>query len=133
MDRDRLEALLHQALDSAPISVDAAWLFGSQARGTAGSGSDVDVAVLLPRSGHTAYPGPALILEEFLEGVVGIPVQVVDVEQAPLDLVHRVLRDGRLLVDQDRSHRIRFEVTSRNLWFDLEPILRSYRFPGGAR
>jgi hypothetical protein len=41
--------------------------------------------------------------------------------------VHRVLRDGVLLLDHDRSARIAFEVRSRNEYFDLLPILERYR------
>ena len=46
---------------------------------------------------------------------------------APVDLVHRILRDGRLLVERDRSARIAFEVRARNEYFDLLPMLRLYR------
>jgi hypothetical protein len=54
--------------------------------------------------------------------------------RAPVDLRVRVLRDGRLLVDLDRSARIRFEVQTRNEAFDLEPILSRYRAaPGQVR
>ena len=49
---------------------------------------------------------------------------------APADLRARVLRDGVLLVDRDPSLRIRFEVRTRNEWFDLQPILREYRRMG---
>jgi len=52
---------------------------------------------------------------------------------APTDLVHRVLRDGSLLVDRDKPMRIRFEVDARNRYFDLQPFLRRYRrFPVDA-
>jgi len=44
-----------------------------------------------------------------------------------VDLVHRVLRDSLLLAERDRSARIRFEVRSRNEYFDLLPFLRRYR------
>jgi len=47
--------------------------------------------------------------------------------RAPVDLVHRVLRDGILLLDRDPSGRIRFEVRARNEYFDLLPHLRRYR------
>ena len=48
---------------------------------------------------------------------------------APADLRIRVLRDGHLIVDRDKSRRIAFEVRTRNEFFDLEPILRRYRTP----
>jgi hypothetical protein len=47
--------------------------------------------------------------------------------EASVDLRIRVLRDGRLLADVDRSARIAFEVRTRNEAFDLEPVLTRYR------
>ena len=84
----------------------AAWLFGSFARGDARADSDVDVAVLFRRTPAATLDAPPLRLA---------------------DLRARVLRDGVLLVDRDPSLRIRFEVRTRNEWFDLQPILREYR------
>jgi uncharacterized protein len=46
---------------------------------------------------------------------------------APVDLVHRVLRDRTVLLERDRVARIRFEVHARNMYLDLEPILTAYR------
>jgi hypothetical protein len=51
----------------------------------------------------------------------------VTIDAAPADLVHRVLRDGVLLVDRDRALRVRFEVASRNRYFDMTPVWREYR------
>jgi hypothetical protein len=59
--------------------------------------------------------------------VLGCPVQVVALNRASADLVHRVLRDGRLVLDHDPAARIRFEVRRRNEYFDLAPIRRLYR------
>ena len=42
-------------------------------------------------------------------------------------LVHRVMRDGVILLDRDRAARLRFEVQSRNEYFDLAPLRRLYR------
>ena len=46
---------------------------------------------------------------------------------APVDLVHRILRDQSLLLDRDPSARIRFEVDARNRYFDLKSLLDQYR------
>jgi hypothetical protein len=54
------------------------------------------------------------------------------VNQAPVDLVHRILRDGRLLCEHDRSKRVAFEVDARNRYFDLLPHLQRYREAIGA-
>jgi len=54
-------------------------------------------------------------------------VQIVVLNRASPDLVHRVLRDGQILVDRDRPRRLRFEVQARNEYFDIAPVLRRYR------
>jgi predicted nucleotidyltransferase len=111
----------------------AAWLFGSQARGTVGPASDVDVAVLFEDEPPPGLEGLGLRLEGEIERRLGRPVQVVVMNRAPVDLVHRVLRDGRLLAERNRSRRIAFEVRARNEYFDLEPILRRYRRQAAPR
>jgi len=58
---------------------------------------------------------------------VGLPVQVVIANHAPVDLLQRVLRDGVLIVDADKAARVRFEVVTRNRWWDLKPVLDRIR------
>lgn len=108
-------------------SVRAAYLYGSVARGDAGPESDVDVAVLLPEVAPPAIQREASRIEDELDRLLGRTVQVVALNLAPVDLVHRVLRDSLLLAESDRSTRIRFEVRARNEYFDLLPFLRRYR------
>jgi hypothetical protein len=62
-----------------------------------------------------------------LEHAIGRPVDLVVLNTASADLVHRVLRDGHVVVDRDRPRRIRFEVARRNEYFDLQPIRDAYR------
>jgi predicted nucleotidyltransferase len=109
----------------------AAWLYGSVARGTDTRISDVDVAVLYRLAPERSFEGLPLVLEGDLEKLLRRKVQVVALNDAPADLVHRVLRDGELLLDVDRSARIAFEVRARNDYFDLEPLRREYRRLGG--
>ncbi len=59
--------------------------------------------------------------------------RLVVLNRAPPDLVHRVLRDGKLVLDRSPSKRIRFEVKARNEFFDLLPILRQYRRVPGTK
>ncbi len=87
----------------------------------------MDVAVLFRQDPPQTLEGLALDLEENLEQAVGRPVQLVVLNQAPIDLVRQVMLHGRLLLDWDPSVRIRFEVRARNEYFDLEPHLRRYR------
>jgi predicted nucleotidyltransferase len=105
----------------------AAWVFGSTARGTASPGSDVDVAVLRGRPSTGTLDDLLCELASLLEGAVGRTVDLVVVDDADPDLVHRVLRDGMLVLDRDRSRRIAFEVRMRSLYFDLLPVREKIR------
>src|SRR5690242_13263822 len=83
----------------------AAWLFGSVARGTARPGSDVDIGVLLREDPPRTLDGYRFDLEAELENMLDVPVQLVVLNRAPVDLTRRVFRDGKLLVNQDPSRR----------------------------
>jgi predicted nucleotidyltransferase len=122
-----IEDCLREELRRAPTAVVCAYLFGSIARGDARTQSDIDVAVLFEKPPAARLDAGPLDLEGTLERALGRPVQLVVLNRAPADLVHRVLRDGRVVLDRDRAARIRFEVDKRNEYFDLEPIRRLYR------
>src|SRR4051812_23022202 len=123
MPSDDLESKLAHALAGVRADVIAAYLFGSRARGTARRDSDLDVALLLRGTPAATLEGMGLDIAADLERALGQPVDVVILNGAHVDLVHRVLRDGRLLLERDRSARIQFEVRARNDYFDMQPIL----------
>ena len=130
MNHKNIQHRLREFFAESPATaagVAAAWLFGSFARGDARDGSDVDVAVLFHRAPEPASEALPLELDGEIDRLLGRTVQVVALNTAPADLRVRVLRDGVLLLDRDPSLRIRFEVRTRNEWFDLRPILREYR------
>lgn len=118
---------LRSSLESAPAGVVAAYLYGSEARGEARPDSDVDVAVLFSEPTEPVLANAASRIEGELERVLRRPVHLVELNRAPADLIHRVLRDGLVLLDRDRAARLAFEVRARNEYFDLEPIRRLYR------
>lgn len=132
MPSPELEATLRELLDRTPSKIVAVYLYGSRARGTATTRSDVDLAVLYAEDPPATLDDLPLDLEADLERVLGMPVQAVVLNTAPVDLVHRVLRDGKLVLDRDRGRRIRFEVRARNEYFDLQPFLERYRAPRAA-
>lgn len=105
----------------------AAYLFGSHSRGTQTVDSDVDVGVLLDNEPPTGFAGLHLDLQADLAMALGHDVDLIVLNRAPPDLIHRVLRDGKLIVDLDPSCRIRFEVRARSQYLDLLPALREYR------
>jgi hypothetical protein len=133
VDAAAVEANLKAYFEEHPRGAVAAYLFGSVARGEAGPGSDVDVGVLFAAEPPATLDSPHFAIEVDLERLLGRPVQVIALNRASADLVHRVLRDGRLVLDRDRAARIRFEVRSRNQYFDMAPIRRLYRrYPAPA-
>ena len=118
---------LREACEHSPESVAAVYLFGSVARGDDRPGSDLDIGVL-GRTRDTALSDLVLgDLSDRLEAAARRNLDLVILQAAPPDLVHRVMRDGILLLDRDRSRRIAFEVQARNEYFDLEPVRRQYR------
>jgi uncharacterized protein len=125
-------ARLRRFFEDRPDDIAAVYLFGSMARGTAIASSDVDVGVLLATEPGDDLAALLLGIEGDLETTLERDVQVVVLNTAPCDLVHRVLRDGRLVFDRLPSVRVAFEVRTRNEFFDLEPILRRYRATGGG-
>ena len=133
VDAAVVEARLKAFFEDDPRGAVAVYLFGSVARGEAGLKSDVDVGILFAEDPPATLGAPQFAIEAALERLVGSPVQVVALNRASPDLVHRVLRDGHLVLDRDRAARIRFEVRSRNEYFDMAPIRRLYRrYPAPA-
>ncbi len=125
MDTSVFESV-RRGLQDDPAVV-AAWVFGSVARGEARDGSDVDIALLLTSPRPHGLDPDAARLTGLLEKQIHLPVDLVVVNHAGADLVHRVMRDGELVIDADPRQRVAFEVRLRNEYFDLKPYLDEYR------
>lgn len=127
MDTRSIVNALRGFFESLPDGIVCAWLFGSMARGTARPDSDVDIAVLCERDPPGTLDASATAMGGGIEAITGLPIDLVILNRAPVDLIHRVLRDGVLLFERDRDARVRFEVKARNEFFDLKPHLDRYR------
>ena len=114
-------------LAAKEADVVAAYLFGSFARHEEIAASDLDIAVLFRESPADRLVNSAVALRGELERRLRLTIDLVPLNNASPDLVHRVLRDGVLLADHAPSLRIAFEVKVRNDYFDLLPHLRRYR------
>jgi predicted nucleotidyltransferase len=103
-----------------------AYLFGSQARDQAGPLSDVDIAVLfVPGLSKQARFQHVLNLAYELGMILQRDdVQIVDLQEAPPLLRHRVYYDGRLLYCPDDAVRVRFETTALRDYVDSAPLRR---------
>lgn len=124
-----LESVLHPEGDR----IACAYLFGSRARGIARESSDVDVAVLFRQEPPHTLEGLGLDIVESMEAAVGGRVDLIALNRAPPDLVHRILRDGILIAENDHECRVGFEVQSRAEYFDILPFLNEYRRNAGPR
>jgi hypothetical protein len=126
MHRDTLIHDLSAAL-ADERGVAAAYLFGSHARDEARHDSDIDLAVLFGQDPPKVLVGVVSALHGRLEESLGQEIDLVVMNDAPVDLVHRILRDGVLVNERDPDRRVAFEVKARNEYFDLKPYLDEYR------
>ena len=115
--REQLASGLAARLSREP-DVLVAYLYGSHARGTAGPGSDVDVAVLLDEGADRAQRR----LE--LQASLGEAVDLVVLNDAPVALAYRVLRDGVVLTSRDEQARIEHWVRTVDRYLDTVPMRR---------
>ena len=130
METEAIIAKLHSYWADRPEGVVCAYLFGSRARNQGRPDSDVDLGVLFERTPPPTLAGGSIALAGDIEAALGLPVDLVVLNAAPVDLVHRVLRDGILLLERDPVERIRFETKARSEYFDLKPYLDEYRRAG---
>lgn len=127
MTRDEIVDALRALFAERSDAVVCAYLYGSVARGEARAGSDMDVAVLFRRMPPATLDGCAFDIAGQIERATGKPADVVVLNRAAADLVHRILRDGVLVHESDRAARVEYETRKRAEYFDMLPYLRQYR------
>lgn len=128
-ERERVPPLDEAALERLGRVLDregviAAMLIGSQARGTAGPLSDVDIAVWHEPG---LDPGGRLRLQvELARLACGAlrtnEVDIVLLNGAPPLLRHRAIRDAKLLVERDPVARVRLNARALVDYLDTEPL-----------
>jgi len=102
-----------------------AYLFGSQARGTAGPLSDYDVALLI--DGIVTCAERYRRAHEISQLLRGQPVDLVILNSAPVELRYNVIVEGRRVYERDVSARVEFEANTLGLYGDMLPMLRQQR------
>jgi predicted nucleotidyltransferase len=113
---------LGKALDRDGVV--AAMLIGSQARGTVGPLSDVDIAVWHdPGLDSKARFRLQLDLIGAATAALGTDeVDVVMLNRAPPLMRHRAIRDAKRLVERDHDERVRLETRAILDYLDTAPL-----------
>ena len=103
------------------LGLDALWLFGSEATGSAGPLSDIDLAGLF-----RTRPSALDLLEArgALSALLGREVDLLDLERVSPIVAMQVLRHGRLLVDASPKRRHQVVSTSASRYEDLRIVRR---------
>ena len=112
LTREAVTGILQRVLAERPEVV-AGYLFGSVARDRAIAGSDVDVALLLD-AGYDRAAHPLYRLERMtdLDVLLGCPVDVAILNDAPLVLRNQVLTYGHRICETDHRQRVDYEAVS---------------------
>jgi len=127
-DVTELEALLGAFFRERP-EVDAVYVFGSTAAGTAGPLSDLDIAVLLSSDAlaqAAADPGYSASLAADLMRRLGTDrVDLVMLHEAPPLLAHRMIRGGRALHIANEQALRAFQFRAIQRYLDTKPLRES--------
>lgn len=117
-----ITAELTRALSGEPLLA-AAWLFGSASRAALRDDSDVDIAVLLrdPKASALSHGRELADLAARCEAHVGRPIDLVVLGLHDPVIAHRVLSEGKLLLDADRARRVGFTADVLSRYLDWAP------------
>ncbi len=101
--------------------VNLAYLFGSHAKGETTSLSDMDIAVMFDSDAD----GRMEPLRLDLMGLLGEEaIDLIDLKSAPPRLKYNVIKEGRVILGEDRSSE--FEVRAMKEYFDFKPMEEMY-------
>lgn len=125
MDRETLIETLAQTLSATP-GVELGYLFGSQASGQTGPMSDVDVGVLFAR-GTNEHQTRAHLAYRLAKALDTEHIDVIPLNQAPVDLARAVIVQGICIYQQSVASRVEFEASTLSRYADYLPVLEALR------
>ncbi len=115
-----------EAAVSAHAEIRLVYLFGSQIDGEIGPLSDVDLGVLLAHDAPVARIRARLA--HLLSGTLDRGrIDLIILNQAPIELAYAVIAQGRILYERARAERIEYEADVMSRYGDYLPFLRAQR------
>ena len=105
-----------------------AYLFGSQAKGTAGSLSDIDIAVYFDKEVDATehFDLKLDVLGEITDLYKTDEIDLIVLNEAPPLLAHRILKEGLLIFSDDDKIRLAYEVKAVLKYLDWKPFIDKY-------
>lgn len=101
------------------------YLFGSQAANKTISTSDVDVAVYLNPKIKNFFEKRLELIEKITKSLKKETDVIILNTSSPF-LGFVVLKEGKLIFENDKGKRIDFELKKMNEYFDFKPVLEMY-------
>ena len=96
-----------------------AYIFGSEAKGTSGLLSDIDIAVFVHEGVSKAERFDLrLRLSSELSAVMSRPVDLVMLNDSPVQLSYEIIRHGKLIFCSDKSTKVDLEVDILSRYLD---------------
>jgi predicted nucleotidyltransferase len=130
MSAQLLESKLPEILTHYPY-VDLVYLFGSQATGSVGPMSDSDLGVLVDREEMEHSPDTDQIRARFAHDLATAlctdRIDVVLLNDAPIELQYAVIAQGKRLHQRDVATRVEYEASVMSAYGDYLPVLRAQR------
>lgn len=125
---DKRWAALAACLREQEKEIIAVYLFGSQARGTADTLSDMDVAILLRdgQSRERLWAVEDQLAVAVSDSLQNSNVDLVILNTAPLTFQFEVIATGELLLSNDEAARTDFEVAVMTRYWDFKKYEEEY-------
>ncbi|MGB9754708.1 type VII toxin-antitoxin system MntA family adenylyltransferase antitoxin [Roseiflexus castenholzii] len=114
------------AIAATHPQVQLVYLFGSRAGGEVGPMSDIDLAAVLDREASIPHLRDELAYR-FAEALNDGSVDLIILNQAPIDLAYAVIAEGRALYQRSLVERIEYEADVMSRYGDYLPVLRAQR------
>ena len=107
--------------------IEFAYLFGSQAKGTAAERSDWDIAIHFKKDPQKLRQWTIFYLESEISREIGKEVQIISLNNLDLPVfLFEIINNGLILVDKNTEKRILFEAQVLSKYHDWHYFLRRH-------